>query len=41
MDSRIPVSKQRRQELKILKAEEGHSSYDELLREMVEDRREK
>lgn len=35
----IPVSENTRRELRILKAEEDHSSYDDLLQEMVSDRR--
>lgn len=35
----IPVSKETRQQLRILKAQEDHRSYDELLRSMVDRQR--
>lgn len=38
-DTRIPVSKETRRELRILKAKGDHGSYDELLRNMVDRQR--
>lgn len=35
-ETRIPVSKETRRELRILKAESGHGSYDELLKELTD-----
>lgn len=37
-DTRIPLSKETRRELRILKAREDRNSYDDLLRDMVEER---
>jgi hypothetical protein len=34
----IPLSKETRRQLRVLKAHEGRQSYDELLRDMIEDR---
>ena len=38
-NTRIPISKDTRRELRILKAEEDLSSYDELLRALVDQQR--
>lgn len=38
-DTRIPISEATRRELRILKAEEDLSSYDELLQALVEQQR--
>lgn len=38
-ETRIPVSEDVRRDLRILKAKEDMKSYDELLQELVEERR--